>query len=241
MNGRVQRVTEAQVRHEMLREADRDARRRFRAGAAVVLALALIAGALAARFAFSLVEVRTPAMGSALLSGDVALCLRADSPLVHLSPERGALALVRYSDSGLIRQAVRRIIGLPGDEISIDEGGRVTLNGEPLEEPYALWRSVEKPEEALPGGALENPFIDPEEEAPVAVHPAEQEVTYPVTVPEGSLFVLSDDREEMLDSRIERFGLVSTENVLGWPLYVLWPAHRLGTKLMEPRSAALGH
>lgn len=236
MNGRLGRVTEAQVRHELLREADRTARRRFRVGAAVVLALALIVGTLAARFAFSLVRVRTLAMGDALRSGDVALCLRSDSPLYHKEPERGALVLLRYSDSGLHRQAVRRIIGLPGDEIAVDEGGHVSLNGEPLEEPYALWRATPEPEEAQPGGAIENPFIEPEEqEAPTeAVHPAEVEVTFPVTVPEGSLFVLSDDREELLDSRIVRFGMVNGEDVLGWPLVVLWPAHRMGNILMEP-------
>ena len=236
MNGRIGRVTEAQVRQELLREADRAARHVFRVGAAVVLILALILGALAARFAFTLVSVRTPAMGGALQSGDVALCLRADSPLMRQEPERGALALVRYSDSGLLRQAVRRIIGLPGDEILVDATGHVTLNGEALDEPYALWRPEEKPEEALPGGALENPFVDPEDQTPVeAVHPAEEEVTYPITVPEGSLFVLCDDREELLDSRIARFGMVRSEDVLGWPLWVAWPAYRLGTRLTQSR------
>lgn len=236
MNGGVGRVTEAQVRQELLRQTDRNARHRFRVGAAAALALALILGALAARFAFCLVLVRTPAIGDALRGGDTALCLRADSPLFRMTPERGALVLVRYADSGLHRQAVRRIIGLPGDEVTVDRGGHVTLNGAPLEEPYALWRATPEADEAQPGGAIENPFIEPEDEAPVrAVHPAEEEVSYPVTVPEGSLFVLSDDREELLDSRIARFGTVNAEDVLGWPLCVVWPAYRMGTSLVEPR------
>lgn len=237
MSERIDRVTEAQVRRELLREADRAGRRRTRIGAAVVLAVALILAALASRFMASLVLIRTNAMGEALKSGDVALCLRTDLPVPALnrSPGRGALALVRYSENGLHRQAVRRIIALPGDEVSVAADGRVTLNGELLDEPYAQWRAPAEPEEKQPGGAIENPFVEPEAtNAPEALRPAETEVEYPLTVPEGSLFVLCDDREELLDSRIERFGLVQEKDVLGWPLYVLWPAHRAGTRLAGP-------
>ncbi len=221
MSGGVERVTEAQVRRELLREADRDGRRRTRVGAAVVLALALALGVLASRFAATLVLIRTDAMGDALRSGDVALCLRADLPVPALnrSAGRGALALVRYTENGLRREAVRRIVGLPGDEVSVAADGRVTLNGELLDEPYARWRAVAEAPEAQPGGAIE---------------PAETELEYPITVPEGRLFVLSDDREALLDSRIERFGLVEEKDVLGWPLCVLWPAHRAGTRLAGP-------
>ena len=219
MSERIDRVTEAQVRRELLREADRAGRRRTRIGAAAVLAVALVVGVLASRFAASLVLVRTNAMGDALRSGDVALCLRADLPVPALCPsaERGALVLVRYSENGLRREAVRRIIGLPGDEVSVAADGRVTLNGESLDEPYARWRAV--PEAA---------------DAQAQPQPAETELEYPITVPEGRLFVLCDDREALLDSRIERFGTVREEDVLGWPLYVLWPAHRAGTRLAGP-------
>ena len=235
MSGGIGRVTEAQVRRELLREANRAGRRRARIGTAIVLALALLVGALAARFAASLVLVRTTAMGDALKSGDVALCLRADFPLLRKAPERGALVLVRYSENGLHREAVRRIIGLPGDEISVAADGQVTLNGRLLDEPYARWRAVAAAEERQPGGAIENPFIEPEEAArPAELKPAETEAEYPLTVPEGSLFVLCDDREALLDSRIVRFGPVREEDVLGWPLYVLWPFHRAGTRLAEP-------
>ena len=237
MSDRIGRVTEAQVRRELLREADRAGRRRTRIGAAAVLAVALILSALASRFMASLVLIRTNAMGDALKCGDVALCARADMPIPALcrSAERGTLALVRYSENGLHRQAVRRIIALPGDEVSVAADGRVTLNGELLDEPYALWRAVAAPEERQPGGAIENPFVEPEtQHAHAGLHPAETETEYPLTVPEGKLFVLCDDREELLDSRIGRFGLVEEKDVLGWPLYVLWPAHRAGTRLAGP-------
>lgn len=238
MNGQKDRVTEAQVRREMGRALRRAARRRARIGAAIILVLALAAGALAARFLFVLADIRTNAMGGTLLAGDVVLCDRADSPLTAKQPARGALALVRYADNGIELQAVRRIVGLPGDEISVDPDGHVTLNGAALEEDYALYRSETDGPDAVPGGALENPFITPEEaqrlraQAEAAALPEGiDDMQYPMTVPGGRLFVLCDDRENLMDSRSSGFGLVAESAVLGWPKAVLWPAYRAGTRM----------
>lgn len=234
MNGGIGRVTEAQVRRELLREADQTARRRIRAWAVALLIAALLAGAVTARFLMMLACVRTSAMEGVLLSGDVVLCERADSPIRKHVPARGDLALIRYQDNGMNREAVRRIIALPGDVISVDADGSVTLNDAPLEEPYASWRTVAEPAENEPGGAIENPFVDPESERPATVaRPVEEEVEYPLTVSPGYLFVLSDDREDALDSRSVRFGLVREEDVLGWPRIVVWPAHRAATRVNE--------
>ncbi len=41
-----------------------------------------------------------------------------------------------------------------------------------------------------------------------------------VTVPEGSLFVLGDNRDNSLDSRY--WGFVPIQNVVGRPLLVYW-------------------
>ena len=229
------RVTAAQVRREMDRGLRRAGRRRARIGAAIALALALAAGALAARFLFVLADIRTAAMGGALRAGDVVLCDRAGSPLAG-EPSRGALVLIGYADNGLQRQAVRRIVGLPGDVISVDSDGRVTLNGAELAEDYALYRAESRGPDAAPGGALGNPFVSPEEAASVGAQSVESvpegidDQKYPLTVPGGRLFVLCDDREDLMDSRSSGFGLVDERAVLGWPRLVLWPAHRAGTR-----------
>jgi len=236
MSGMIGRVDTAQVRREMIRMNGRASRKRFLIGAVVVLAVALLVGEAASRFLFTLADIRTRGMSPALRSGDVALCERMDSPLRKGQPQltRGALALVAYDDSGLRREAVRRVIAVAGDEVSVGEDGAVTLNGEPLDESYAAYRDQSdwSGDDDTPGGALENPFLTPDEAAALAptveAEPGVDDVVFPITVPEGKLFVLCDDRDDAMDSRSSRFGLVSEQDVLGLARAIIWPAHRAG-------------
>jgi len=238
MNGKLNRVTEAQVRRELLRTDAAISRKRARIGAAVVLATALLFGALAARFLFQLTQIRTDAMANALLSGDVVLCTRLDAPLPGGEVTRGALILVRYTDNGMQRQTVRRVIAMGGDEVRVEEDGRTAVNGVLLDEQYVSYRSETdwSGEEANPGGALGNPFASSGDAAPQAsettlVQERVDDMEYPLTVPEGMLFVMCDDRENLMDSRSSRFGLVKQENALALPRVVIWPAWRAGTLL----------
>ena len=123
MNGGGRRVTEAQVRREMLRIEDEDARRRARTWAIVALVIALAAGTLAAQFLFVLAEVRGDGIANAARVGEVALCVRTDAPLLGRPASRGSLALVRYADSGLTRRTIRRVIAVAGDEVALDDIG----------------------------------------------------------------------------------------------------------------------
>lgn len=230
----VGRVTSAQVRRELIRMDQKTARKRAWIGLLVVLATALLAGTLASRFLFALADVRTSGMGGILESGDVVLCERMASPLRQLELERGSLALVKYLDVGMQKQTLRRVIALAGDEVSVEADGHVTVNGEALDEPYASYRqqgdwSVDSGE-ITPGGALENPFAEPDEvivqTETVETDQQVDDVKYPLVVPSGQLFVLCDDRENVLDSRSSRFGMVNEGDVLGLARLVLWPAHR---------------
>lgn len=229
------RLTEAQVRRELARMDAQAARRRARIGTVVVMATALLAGMLAARFMFTLAGVKSDGMGDVLRSGDVALCVRADAPLLAEAPGRGSLALVRYAENGMLRQTVRRVIALAGDEISVSEDGDVTLNGAPLDEPYASYRAQDDwtGGESLPGGALENPFSEAEPQPSIQAASAEtaalaDDLVYPITVPEGMAFVLCDNRDNVLDSRSSRFGLVAEADVLGLARAIIWPVYRVG-------------
>ena len=44
--------------------------------------------------------------------------------------------LIVYVDSGANGQSVKRVVGLPGERVTV-EGGEVKINGEPIAEPYA--------------------------------------------------------------------------------------------------------
>lgn len=81
---------------------------------------------------------------------------------------------------------IRRIIALPGDTVSIDNKGQVTVNGTPLQEPY------------LDGLSL-----------------GQCDISFPFRVPEDQYFVLGDSRDEALDSRSSVVGCVSGGEILG--------------------------
>ena len=81
--------------------------------------------------------------------------------------------------------------------------------------------------------ALENPFASPDATPPPSNVGDEpdlrvNDMEYPLTVPEGKLFVLCDDREDAMDSRSSRFGLVAEADVLGLARAIIWPVHRAG-------------
>jgi len=235
------RITEAQVRREFRRIDRRTANRRARIGAAMILALALLAGGVAMRFLFIALDVRSDGMSGALLSGDVVLCVRSDAPYLQSAPGRGALALVRYSDSGIRRLAVRRVIALGGDEVDVDSDGRVSVNGQALEEPYVTYcyEADQVVSQVIPGGALENPFADPDAPAPVqdvlyAVAEGTDDMVYPLTVPDGTAFVLCDNRNNRLDSRSSRFGLVKDADIRGVARAIIWPVYRAGLLEVAP-------
>ena len=234
MSRGIGKVTEAQVRREMIRAELKASRRRARIGTLVVLALAFALGALVGRYLFALADIRTSGMSGTLLSGDLVLCERMASPIRTGEIRRGALALVRYHDNGMQQQTVRRVVAMAGDEVTVDPNGRVSVNGAALQEPYASYRAENdwSGGDDAPGGALENPFASPEEIAAMAAAQSEaaasqvDDLEYPITVPEGKLFVLCDNREGALDSRSSRFGLVNEADVLGLARAVIWPVYR---------------
>ena len=49
---------------------------------------------------------------------------------------------------------------------------------------------------------------------------------YPLTVPEGAVFVLCDNRDNRLDSRSSRFGLVAEADIKGMARAIIWPVYR---------------
>ena len=87
------------------------------------------------------------------------------------------------------RDLVKRVIGVPGDEILIEDG-RVFVNGVGIDEPYVV-------------------FDDRSDFGPV-------------TVPEGALFFLGDNRPNSSDSR-RSLGFVPMDQVIGRSLVTIWP------------------
>ena len=83
-------------------------------------------------FVFHTVRIQGTSMVDTLRSGDIALVTRFDYRIG--TPERGDI--VECSFPGRSGTYIKRVIGLPGEEVQIIDS-RVYINGAPLSEPYA--------------------------------------------------------------------------------------------------------
>lgn len=171
------------------------------------IAIAFVIASLLNVFVFQITRVQGSSMVPTLKHGDIYIISKL-SNITGSTPEAGDIVvidsrterkrsladdfsdIVKYnalttfvSHSADDVYWVKRVIGLPGDEIRLDSDGRVYVNGEALEEDY----------------------INPDE------FPAYTDTV--ITVPEGYIWVMGDNRNHSSDSRV--IGCVPYENVIG--------------------------
>ncbi len=128
------------------------------------------------------------------------------------SPQRGDIVIFRAPVGGE-RDFVKRVVGLPGETLEIRDRA-VFIDGRELDEPYALHTDSYM--------------------APL------RDKYGPVTVPEGAYFMLGDNRENSVDSRM--FGPVKRERITARALYLYFPGDvgsdgwgaRLGMRVGPP-------
>ncbi|MEK7375066.1 MAG: signal peptidase I [Thermodesulfobacteriota bacterium] len=112
------------------------------------------------------------------------------------APQRGDIVVFIYPEDRS-KDFIKRLIGVPGDTIEI-RNKKIFINGLPYSDKHGVY--------------VDNFII------PGAVQPRDN--FGPVTVPEGSLFVMGDNRDESYDSRF--WGFVSKKDVLGKALIIYW-------------------
>lgn len=89
---------------------------------------------------------------------------------------------------------VRRVIATGNSQVSIDIFGTVSVNGKTLEEPY-----------------VENKTL------------GQCNLDFPYNVPANSYFVLGDNRDIAMDSRLSEIGVVTEERLIGKVMFILNP------------------
>ncbi|QJA05573.1 signal peptidase I [Thermosulfurimonas marina] len=116
-------------------------------------------------------------------------------------PRRGEVVVFVYPQNHHM-DFIKRVIGLPGDVITI-RNKRVYVNGRPLVEPYV--QHIDPRIYPLVPECVENPF---------AVSGTLCRDNFgPVRVPPGHIFVMGDNRDESYDSRF--WGFVPLKDVKG--------------------------
>lgn len=88
----------------------------------------------------------------------------------------------------------KRVIAGSGSWVTIDDDGNVYVDNEKLEEEYINKKTL-----------------------------GDSDIEYPYQVKSEEWFVLSDNRENTIDSRKKEVGCVSKENIIGKVLFKIWP------------------
>lgn len=118
-------------------------------------------------------------------------------PSYYREPSRGEIVVFEHNGKNLIK----RVIGIPGDVIDLQEG-RVYINGNELNE-LAYIRTFNSTREY------------------VGSH-----IKFPYKVPEGYYFMMGDNREGSADSRI--FGAIPKEKILAIGALKIYPLDEIG-------------
>ena len=94
---------------------------------------------------------------------------------------------------------IKRVIGLPGETVRIDEYGRIYIDGEILDEDYGK-EIIENPGRAI----------------------------QPITLGDDEYFVLGDNRNNSSDSRLEQVGNVHRKEIVGKAFIRIYPFNNMG-------------
>ena len=148
------------------------------------------------------------------------------SILPYSAVKRGDIIVFRYPID-INQTFVKRVIGVPGDRIRI-ENKQVYRNGVKLNEPYKFHKTeyIDSYRDNFPGV----PNVRLYEPAQVMLD--KDVVNGELVVPANSYFAMGDNRDSSLDSRY--WGFVPRANIIGKPLIIYWSYDAPTEHLADP-------
>ena len=151
-------------------------------------------------FVFVPYEIPSGSMEDTIMPGDMVFSEKVSYYM--RSPERGDI--VTFADPQVAgRTLIKRVIATEGQTVDLVDG-KVVVSGIELDEPYTSGRESYPLERTVP----------------------EADISYPYTVPAGSVWVMGDNRTASQDSRY--FGAIPISSITGRAAVVYWPISDIG-------------
>jgi signal peptidase I len=165
-----------------------------------VIVGALVVALVVKTFLFQAFYIPSASMEPTLKKGDRVLVNKLSYDLHDI--HRGDIVVFELPKDKVgpdgIKDLIKRAIGLPGDVIETRDGS-VYIDGEKLDEPW------------LPKGVTTDKPPIPKQ-----------------TVPDGTIFVLGDNRDNSADSRYANRGPIPIDTVVGRAFAQVWPPSDIG-------------
>ncbi len=193
---------ETDVETDVESDAEQDVQEEVNIAKEIVgMAIYIVVVIFAVWFIVTFVGQRTEVSGSSMydtLEDEDNLWIDKLSYRFH-DPERFDIVVFPFQHSSVYY--IKRIIGLPGETVRIDEDGTIYIDNKPLKEEYGY-----------------------ETIAPYMIGRAGEDIV----LGEDEYFVMGDNRNDSKDSRFEEVGNIKREDLKGKAVLRIWPLSKFG-------------
>jgi signal peptidase I len=173
-----------------------------------VIGGAILIAVVVRTFVFQTFWIPTPSMSPTLVKNDRVLVNKL-SYRFH-DPRRGDVVVFERPPNepeGETKDLIKRVIGLPGERISIYDG-KVHIDGRALDEPYTHGKPSLNPGECG-NGEVDGLYTDEG-----------------LRIPDDTVFVMGDNRTDSHDGRC--FGPIDQDLIVGRAFLIIWPPSKAG-------------